>query len=198
MKNPLILLAVGAAGIIAIVAGVRQIEGAEAMPTKAEAAASAREAAADLSSWSNDGRGISLKLPRAWEKEEPGSGAIILKLKSFRGVVNLNIVAEDVPEGTMLYEYVNSNVELAMSSLKDKQMAPEFAGEEKLVIGGHPGTEVSMTYSILDPKLDTQVTQAYVIHANRAFAITLTTPRELHAEYRALFRSILESVKFPS
>jgi hypothetical protein len=198
MKNPLLLLVAGVTGIIAIVAGVRQIQGAEAMPTRAEAAASAREATADLASWSNDGRGISLKLPRAWEKEEPSSGAMILKLKTFRGVVNLNVVSEDVADGTMLYEYVNSNVEQAMASLKEQQMAPEFAGSEKLVIGGDPGTEISMTYSIVEPKLDTQVTQAYVIHANRAFAITLTTPRELHAEYRALFRAIVESVKFAS
>ena len=53
-----------------------------------------------------------------------------------------------------------------------------------------------MTYSMTDPTLEAQVTQAYVIHGSRAYAITLTTPKDLHGEYQALFRAIVESVTF--
>jgi hypothetical protein len=198
MSHPIVRILIGLVGLAVVALGIRQILGSEALPTREDAARSAREAAADLVPWSSTSRGISLRVPRGWEQEEPASGPLVLKIKTFRGVVNLNVLSEDVADGTMLFEYVNRNVEEALASMQQQQMKPrrEHELDEKLVIGGDPGTQISMTYSMTDRELDAQVTQAYVIHGNRAYAITLTAPRDLHAEYQALFRAIVESVRF--
>jgi hypothetical protein len=84
--------------------------------------------------------------------------------------------------------------------MQQQKMSPvrEFELEEKLEVGGAPGMTICMSYSLSDPALEVRATQAYVVHGNRAYAITLTTPKDLHAEYQGLFRAILESVRFAS
>ena len=102
LRHPIARVLIGLAGLVAVVLGIQQLLGADALPTREDAVRSAREAAAELAPWSSASRGISLQVPRGWEQEEPANGALIFKTKTFRGIVNLNLMSEDVAAGTML------------------------------------------------------------------------------------------------
>lgn len=201
MKNPVARVVVALVGILVMILGIRQLMGAGGMPTREEARSLAAAAAANLTTYTNKERGISLRYPTGWTTAEPKDGPLFFGFKTLSGVVNGNVLSQDVTADTMLFEYVDRNVSETEAALQKQKAQPRTLSRDKCVIGGEPGMVVHYAFVMpaegaADKPLAVQVSQAFVLHGGRAYAIALTTPADWHGDFGELFTKLLDSVAF--
>lgn len=201
MKNPVLRVLVALLGIVVVILGIRQLQGAGGMPTREQARELAATAANSLTGYTNQQCGITLQYPSGWSREEPKDGPLFFGFKTLAGVVNANVLSQDVAAGTMLFEYVDRNVAETEAALKQQNAQPRTLSRDKCVIGGEPGMVIRYAFLTpaedkADPPLPVQVSQAFVLHGNRAYAITWTTPEQWHEDFAALFAKVLDTVRF--
>jgi len=202
MNNTLGGIIVGVVGLVAIVAGVYQIIGGGSemsgggMPTVAEVEQIADDAMNNLTTFTSDKRGISLKYPKDWETEEPADGLIFFKFQVMSGLVNVSVASEVPATGDALADYVQLNVDQITAMLTEQMKSSSPIDRTEVEIGGKPATQLRYSFVQRDPEVAIKITQTYVMHAGHAYIITFTTPRELHGACRELFDAIQASVAF--
>lgn len=201
MKNPVLRVLFAVVGVAVMILGIRQVLGAGGMPTREEAKGVAVSAAANLTEYTNKEHGISLQYPKGWTTAEPKDGLLFFGFKTLSGAVNANVMSQEVAPGTMLFEYVERNVVETEAALKQQNAQPRTLSRDKVVVGTEPGMVVRYAFLVpgedkADKPLPVRVSQVFVLHGNRAYAITLTTPEEWHDDFGELLTKILASVKF--
>ncbi len=199
MNNTVGKIGYAIVGLVALVVGMTQITSGieqitdDGMPTIAQAQYVAR---GDLVTFVSESRGISLHYPVDWFAEEPAAGPMFFVFKTFSGRVNVNVAAERLVSGTVLANYVQSNFEQIESMLTEQNMSPRFLERKRIDVGGQPATRLVFSYTPPDFEQDTTASQVLVINNDHAYAITLTTPSELHGEFDNMMEQILSSVRF--
>lgn len=203
MKNPILRVLFAVLGVAAMILGIRQMlgSGGGGMPTREEARSIAKAAAANLTAYANREHGISLQYPKGWTTTEPTSGPMFFGFKTLSGVVNANVTSQPVAQDTMLFEYVQRNVDETNAALERQQAQPRSLSRDKVVVGAEPGMTVRYAFVMpgadkADQPIPVQASQVFFLHANRAYVITLTTPAEWHDDFAELLAKVLASVQF--
>ena len=199
MNNPLVRILIALLGLAVIIGGVLTIYGGlqgTTLPTKADAHKEAQSALASLTQFKNDSRGIALAYPLHWDLETPADGPLIMKFKTFKGIVNVSVGSEDVSAETTVETYVKATLDQLQKMFTEQKMSGKVLDQRAIQVGDRPAVKAVYSYVMGAEKLDIKSMQIFAMNKNHAYAITLTAPNDLYDEFTGLMDKVLESVKF--
>lgn len=200
MNKPLAVL-VALAGIVAVVLGIRQIgAGVSEMQGDGtlsvdEAKEIAREGLAELAPAKAANHPISVSFPRSWETATPAEGAYAIQSKTRKGVINANVVQQEVGEGTTLDAFFEQNLAEVESALQSGGMEPKRLPVKDLELGGRAAKRLAFEYRMAEPAVDLRMTQVVVLAGKRVVYLTFTAPRDVFDELAPLFAAIEASLR---
>lgn len=166
---------------------------------KQDAKLDARAALVTMTPFKSD-KGISFQYPKSWNVEFPTEGPTLFRAKTMKGIVNFNLVLDQIPAGMTLDDYVKMTVEMTPKALADQKMeiGPLETLEQKSIdIGKQSGRKLVINYEFKDIKLKVKTTQVFTLGKKGAlYILCFSMPEDTYDEYTTLIQQVLDSVKF--
>lgn len=165
-------------------------------PSQAEVKAEIQSSLDRLDVYTDTQEGIKFKYPASWQKKEEKEGPIFFSFAVFKGIVNVNVGSEKLPDGVTLETYADSTREQVLKSEIPRATPVTLLAQTETTLGTLPARQMTYTYSFSEPKVPVKVVQRLAITKTRAYIFTYTAVSDLYDDFLKVFDEVLKSVEF--
>lgn len=182
-------------GLLTLYCGLKETGSKETGLSKSAIEEDVKKSQAQFLVYQHPARGIKIKYPQSWEKEEPTGGPILVKFSTLKGVININALIEDLQRPMTLDEYSALNLRQIKESMPANNMQLGSIEEGAATLANIPARKSVYTFTMKD--LAGKGMQVVALKNNKAYILTYTATQDLYDNYLGIIQQMLNSFEIP-